>query len=62
MIRKALKSKTVWLGILVAVLSAIQGFIMAIPLDPLQQALIGLGLSILIILLRFVTHGSINDK
>lgn len=60
--KKALKSKTVLFGILIAALSALQGFVLAIDIDPRNQALIGFGLSTVIIVLRFLTNGSIDDK
>ena len=59
---KALKSKTVWFGIIVAALSALQGFVTEIPMEPKAQAFLGFGLSVIIIVLRFITTGSIDDK
>lgn len=61
-LRCALKSKTVIFGLIVAALSALQGFILAIEMDPAQQATIGFILSAIIIVLRFVTTGAIDDK
>ena len=61
-LQKALKSKTVWFGILIAALSAIQGFLMEVIMNPKEEALIGFTLSIIIIVLRFMTEGSIDDK
>lgn len=61
-ISKALKSKTVLFGIIVAALSALQGFVLAIPMEPQLQALGGFALSVIIIVLRFMTTGSIDDK
>ena len=60
--KKALKSKTVWLGIILAALSALQGFVMDITMNPKIQAVLGFTLSVIIIILRFVTTGSIDDK
>lgn len=59
---KAYKSKTVIFGIILAALSALQGFVLAIDIDPAQQAIIGLILSIIIIVLRFVTNTDLDDK
>lgn len=59
---KAYKSKTVIFGIILAALSALQGFVLAINIDPAQQAIIGLILSIIIIVLRFVTNTDLDDK
>lgn len=58
----ALRSKTVIFGLIVAGLSALQGFVLAIPIDPLQQAAIGFAISALIIVLRFVTRVPLDDK
>lgn len=59
---RAYKSKTVIFGIIVAALSALQGFVLAINIDPMQQALIGFIISIIIIVLRFVTTTDLDDK
>jgi hypothetical protein len=61
-LRKALKSKTVIFGIILAALSALQGFVLTIDLEPKTQALAGFGLSAIIIVLRFLTNGSIDEK
>lgn len=58
----AFRSKTVIFGLIVAALSALQGFVLVIPIDPLQQALIGFALSVIIIVLRFVTKVPLDDK
>lgn len=59
---KAFKSKTIWFAIVVAVLSVLQGFVFVIPVEPYVQAVIGVALAIIITLLRFATHGSVDDK
>lgn len=59
---KAFKSKTIWFAILVAVLSVLQGFIFVLPFEPHWQALVGIIIAVVIVILRFVTHGSIDDK
>lgn len=59
---KAFKSKTIWFGIIVAILSVLQGFIFVLPFEPHWQALVGIVIAVMIVLLRFVTHGSIDDK
>lgn len=61
-LKNAWKSKTVVFGIIVAALSALQGFVLAINIDPAQQAMIGFVLSIIIIVLRFVTNTDLDDK
>lgn len=57
-----LHSKTIWFGIILAALSALQGFVVAINIDPLQQAIIGFAISVIIIILRFVTNEPIEEK
>lgn len=61
-LRKALRSKTVLFGIVLAALSALQGFVLAIDIEPKTQALLGFLLSVIIIFLRFITTNSIDDK
>lgn len=61
-LRRAWKSKTVLFGIILAALSALQGFVLAINIDPLQQATIGFVISAIIIVLRFVTNTDLDDK
>ena len=58
----AFKSKTVWFAILLSGLSLAQGLIFEIPISTLWQAIIGMSLSVIIILLRFITKQSVYDK
>ena len=60
--KKAFKSKTIWFATLVAVLSVLQGFIFELPFEPKYQALVGVALAIIVTVLRFCTHGSLDDK
>lgn len=60
-LRGALRSKTIQVAILLAFLSALQGFVLAIPIDPLQQAAIGFSIAIIMILLRAVTKVPLDD-
>lgn len=62
MLRKAFKSKTIWFGIIVAVLSVLQGFIFVLPFEAHWQALVGVIIAVAIVLLRFSTKGAIDDK
>ena len=62
MLRKALKSKTIWFAIVLAVLSVLQGFVVILPIDPQWQALIGVVLAVIVVLLRFSTRRPIDDK
>ena len=59
---KMFRSKTIWFAIVVAVLSVLQGFVFAIPVEPKVQAMIGVVLAIIVTVLRFATHGSVDDK
>lgn len=61
-IRKFFKSKTVRFALFLAALSAAQGFVAAIPIDPRQQAVIGFAISALIIFFRFKTKAPLFDK
>ena len=57
-----LKSKTVWYAILIAVLSIVQGYIGLLPMTPVLQMLVGIGISVGIVILRLVTTTSISEK
>jgi urea transporter len=60
--RQLAKSKTVIFAVVVAVLSALQGFVFAIPIEPHWQAVIGVVLAVAVTLLRIVTKEPIGDK
>jgi hypothetical protein len=62
MIRQVLKSRTVWLAILTAVLSVLQGFVFKLPVTPGEQAVIGSVLAALIVILRAVTTVPLSEK
>lgn len=62
MLRKLLKSRTVIFAVIVAVLSALQGFVFAIPIEPHWQAVIGVILAVIVTLLRIVTKDPISEK
>ena len=59
---KAFKSKTIWFAIIVAVLSVLQGFVFELPFETKYHALDGVALAIIVTVLRFTTHGSVDDK
>jgi putative flippase GtrA len=61
-LRKALKSRTVWLGAIVTILSTFQGLVSEMPVPYYVQGIIGSVLGILIILLRLDTKDGIADK
>jgi hypothetical protein len=62
MIRQVLKSRTVWLAILTAVLSVLQGFVFKLPVTPMEQAVVGSVLAALIVILRAVTTVPLSEK
>ena len=57
-----LKSKTVWFAIAVAVLSVLQGFVFLLPVTPVQQMLVGVGIAVAVTLLRIITTQPIAEK
>lgn len=61
-ISQILKSKTVQLALIIAVLSVLQGFVFLLPITPLQQMFVGLGIAVVVTILRFVTTSSLQDK
>ena len=61
-LKKAWRSRTIKVGVLVTVLSAFQGIYYQFPLPWWGQALAGSGLGILIIFLRLITKDAIDEK
>ena len=57
-----LKSKTVWYAIIIAVLSIVQGYINLLPMTPVLQMLVGIGISVGIVILRLLTTQPIGAK
>jgi len=57
-----LKSKTVWYAIIIAVLSIVQGYIGLLPMTPVAQMVIGIGISVGIVILRLLTTQPISEK
>ena len=62
MIIQLLKSKTVWFAILIAVLSVLQGYVALLPVTPVQQMIVGVVISVVILILRLITTQPISDK
>jgi len=62
MIIQLLKSKTVWFAIIIAALSIVQGYVGLLPVTPVAQMMVGVGISVGIVLLRFITTTSIANK
>ena len=61
-IAQILSSKTVWFSILIAVLSVLQGFVFLLKVSPIDQMYIGIGISVLCVVLRAVTTQSLSEK
>ena len=57
-----LKSRTVLFSILLAVLSVIQGYLGILPLTQVQQMYAGVGISVIVTILRIITTQPISDK
>ena len=62
MVIQLFKSKTVLFALLLAILSVVQGFLFALPLTPIEQMYVGIGISIVVTLLRIVTTQPISEK
>jgi uncharacterized membrane protein YccC len=62
MIAQALKSRTVWFAIALAVLSVLQGFVFALPLPAWGQALVGCVIAVAVVLLRTITTQPLSKK
>jgi len=61
-ITKLLRSKAIIFALLLAALSVTQGYVALLPLTPINQMWVGVGVSIMITLLRIVTTQPIADK
>ena len=57
-----LKSKTVWYAIIIAILSIVQGYIGLLPMTPVLQMFVGIGISVGIVILRLLTTQPIGEK
>ena len=62
MLKKALKSRTVWLGISISTLGVVQNFVSILPVTPLYQSLVSVIVGVIIVILRFDTDDAIKDK
>ena len=56
------KSKTMWFAALLAGLSVVQGYIVQLPISPQHQAWIGMGIAVVVAVLRIVTTEPVNEK
>ena len=62
MIAQALKSRTVWFAIALAVLSVLQGFVLQLPIPPWGHAIVGSGIAAAIVVLRAITTQPLSGK
>lgn len=62
MLTQLLKSKTVWFSIILAVLSVMQGFLFVLPITAIEQMYVGIGIAVVVTLLRIITTQSIINK
>ena len=62
MITQALKSRTVWFAIALAVLSVLQGFVLQLPIPPWGHAVVGSVIAAAIVVLRAVTTQPLGNK
>jgi hypothetical protein len=61
-ILQLLKSRTVLFALLLAVLSILQGYVFLLHITPVQQMFVGIGLSVIVTILRIITTQPINAK
>lgn len=57
-----LKTRTAKFALLIAILSVLQGYVFLLPMTPINQMWIGLGISIIVTVLRIVTTQPISEK
>jgi hypothetical protein len=62
MIAQALKSRTVWFAIALAVLSVMQGFVLQLPIPPWGHAIVGSVIAAAIVVLRAITTQPLSGK
>jgi hypothetical protein len=62
MIIQALKSRTVWFAIALAVLSVLQGFVLQLPIPPWGHAVVGSAIAAAIVVLRAITTQPLTNK
>lgn len=59
---QALKSRTVWFAIALAVLSVLQGFVLQLPIPPWGHAVVGSVIAAAIVVLRAITTQPLSQK
>lgn len=61
-LKSVLRSRTVLFAIAVAILSVLQGFVFALPVPPVGQAVVGCLIAVAIVLLRAVTTQPLSQR
>ena len=61
-IQAAFKSRTVLFALVVAILSVLQGFVYVLPITPVHQMIIGLIISVMVVIFRFITTTPIGGN
>lgn len=61
-IKSALRSKTMWFGIAIAVLSTLQGLVLKLEVSSDQQAMIGGAIGVAVMILRALTTVPLSQK
>jgi ABC-type branched-subunit amino acid transport system permease subunit len=62
MLVQALKSRTIWFAIALAVLSILQGYVGLLPLSQVGQMVVGIVIAVIITILRFITTTPVVNK
>jgi len=51
-----LKNKTVQWSLIISILSVLQGFLFELPLTPIHQMFVGVTISVVVVLLKFIEN------
>lgn len=62
MISSILRSRTVWFAIILAALSVVQGYLGVFKLDAQTEMLVGIGISVIVTVLRIITTQPLSQK
>jgi hypothetical protein len=57
-----LKSRTVLFALGLAILSVLQGYVVLLPITPVQQMFVGIAISVAVTILRIITTQPIAEK
>lgn len=61
-LKSILKSKTIWFSVLLAMLSVVQGYLHVLPLTPINQMYVGIGIAAMVVILRAATTQPLSSK